>query len=140
MGGAVANACGVQGHLTNKTKVILVVAAAVAFYLFLGAIAFHPQLLNNFEKSPIVIVGVAVLSIAPIYPLYRTLKHRDRFSALAITFLICGLLTGLVYFVGSAILPENTPWVSVVAVLSRSLILASCALFVWNGFVRKRRQ
>ena len=97
---------GVQGQLTNKTKVILVVAAAIAFYLLLGAIAFHPQSLNNFGKSPIVIVGIAVLSIAPIYPLYRTLKQRDRFSASAIVFLICGLLSGLVYFVGSAILPE----------------------------------
>jgi MFS-type transporter involved in bile tolerance (Atg22 family) len=130
----------VQGYLTNKTKLILVVGAAVAFNLLLGAIAFHPQSLDNFGKSPIVIVAIAVLSIAPIYPLSRTLKQRDRFSALAIMFLICGLLTGLVYFVGSATLPGNAPWVSVVAMLSRSLILASCALFIWNGFVRKRRQ
>jgi uncharacterized protein involved in response to NO len=126
--------------LPNKTKLILVLTVATTFYLFLAAIAFRSQSLDHFWKSPSVIVVILILSVAPIYPLYRVLKQRDRFSALAMMLLICALLCGLLYFAGSLILPANALGLSVAAMLIKILIPTACVLFIWNGFMRRKKK
>lgn len=125
--------------MSNKTKLILVLTAAAAFYLFAAAIAFHPRSVDSFWRSPIIIVAILFLSVAPIYSLCRILKRRDRFSTFAILLLIGALMSGLGYFAGGLMLPRNSPWLKEAATVNESLILASCVLFIWNGFVRRKR-
>ena len=126
--------------MSNRSRLILVVAIAAGFYLLLTAIAFHPHSPTVLSRNDLIMVAVLILGIAPIYPLYRIMRNRERVSALAILLLMCALVAGAVYLTGSLILGVDTAWTSTASVLSECLIVASCFLFIWNGFMRKNRR
>ena len=119
--------------MSIKGRVILILAAMVTFYSVLAWLAFSPHHL----RGSAMIVAIFILGTAPIYPLFRILGKRPRLSTFAILLLTAALMCGLAYFAGSLILHTDTGWVSVASALSESLILASCVLFIWSGFVHR---
>ena len=52
--------------------------------------------------------------------------------------LIGALISGLVYLIGSLILHLDTTWVNAASTLCTGMMIASCVLLIWNGFVRKK--
>lgn len=123
--------------MLHKSRVTLILVLMVAFSTILVWIGFHPY--PGLWGSPLFVGTILVLGLAPIYPLYRQISKRAPSSALAIMLLIGALVSGLVYCVAALILRLNANWVVLLSELIRGLILASCALFVWNAFVSRRR-
>jgi len=126
--------------MSNRNRLILVVAIVAGIYLLLTLIVFHPHASTAIWRNNLVMAAVVILGIAPIYPLYRIMRKRERISALAILLLMCALIAGLVYLTGSLILGVDTAWTSRASVLSECLIVASCLLFIWNGFMRSKHR
>ena len=125
--------------MSSKQRFVGIVLLAAAFSSVLGWMAFHAKRFTVVWSNPIIILMIVILGVAPIYPLCRTLSKRTRLSALAILLLIAGVLSGLVYLVGSLVLHIDTAWVLAASELSEGLIIASCVLVIWNGLVRKDR-
>lgn len=119
---------------SDRTRLILVLSAAVACYLLLMLFAFSVSSWNDTIAKK-VILALLVLGIAPIYPLFRMLGKRPRLSAIAILLVIAAVICGLASLTGSVFFHVDKGWVSVTSTLSQGLFLSSCLLFIWNGFV-----
>ncbi len=125
--------------MSYKGRAAIVLILAVAFSLVLIWMAFNQQAASSFWGNPLAIGAILILCVAPIYPLYRTLKRRSAISAVAILLLIGALISGLVYLIGTLVLHLEGTWVTVASTSCTGMILASCVLLIWNGFVRKNR-
>ena len=125
-------------NMSYKGRVALVLVIAVAFSSILVWMAFQQQATQSFWENPLAIGAILILCAAPIYPLYRTLKRRTATSAVAMLLLIGALISGLVYLIGSLILHLDTTWVNAASTLCTGMMIASCVLLIWNGFVRKK--
>src|SRR5271168_3998957 len=119
--------------MSQKSRMALVLVSMVAFSSALVWSAFHPS--PGLWRNTLVVITILILGVAPIYPLYRQLSKRAPSSALAILFLIGAIVSGLVYCLADLVLGLDAAWVFVLSDLSRGLILASCVLFIWSGFV-----
>jgi multisubunit Na+/H+ antiporter MnhB subunit len=124
--------------MSHKSRMALVLVLMVIFSSVLVWVVFHPSV--GLRGGLLIVGTILVLSLVPIYPLYRQLRKRGRppSSALAILLLIGALASGLVYCVAALVLRLDANWILVLSELCRGLILASCVLFIWNGFVRQR--
>ena len=125
--------------MSAKARLILVLAATVAFYSVLALLAFS----SSSWSGPIANVTfpiLFILGVAPIYPLLRTLRKRPRLSALAIMLVIAAVICGLASLTGSQVLSQDVGWVPVASALSKWLFVTSCVLFIWNGVVRRHKQ
>lgn len=126
--------------MLSRNRLIVILSAIVVFSSLLAWVAFHPHVSVKFFDNRLTITILLILGIAPIYPLIRTLKKRSHLSALAIVFLVLGVLLGLSYLAGDLILHINAKWVFTISILSNVLIIAGCLLLLLNGFVRRNRQ
>jgi hypothetical protein len=124
--------------MSYKGRVALVLVLAIAFSLVLVWMVFHKQAAQSLWENPLAIGAILILCVAPIYPLYRTLRRRTATSAVATLLLMGALISGLAYLIGSLILRLDTTWVNAAYTLSTGMVIASCVLFIWNGFVRKK--
>jgi hypothetical protein len=122
--------------MSHKSRMVLILVLMVAFSSVLIWLAFHPS--PGLWGSPLVVATILVLGIAPIHPLSRQLSKRTPSSALAILLLIGALVSGSAYCVADLVLRLDANWVPALSGLSRGLILASCVLFIWNGFASRR--
>jgi hypothetical protein len=123
----------------SKGRLILVLVLVCAFSLLLVRMAIHSQAHASIWDSPLVIAAILGFGIAPVYPLYRSLKKRPPGSAVPVLLLIAALISGIVWFIGNRIIHIDATWVSVTWVLFRCLFVASCLGFIWNGFVQRHR-
>jgi hypothetical protein len=125
--------------MSAKTRLILVLAATVTTYSLLTWFAFSSHSWRG-PTANVTFFILFILGVAPIYPLLRSLRKRPLLSALAILLVIAAGICGLVSLAGSLILHLDTGWIYMVSSLSKGLLIASCVLLIWNGFVRRNRQ
>jgi hypothetical protein len=123
--------------MSYKNKLIAVILIAGGFFFGLAWLVFHALPSRNLWASPMVLGAITILSVVPIYPLYREISKRAPTSALAISLLIGGLLTGLIYLTVLFVFQLDPPWVAAVSLLSRGLIIASSLLFMWNALMKR---
>lgn len=123
--------------MSSKVRMILVLVLTCAVSLLLVWMAFHPQPHASIWDNPLVIAAILGFGIAPIYPLYRSLKKRPPGTSVPALFLIAALISALVWFIGNRIMHSDATWVFVTMVLFRGLIVASCVGFVWNGLAHR---
>jgi hypothetical protein len=117
----------------------IILLVAVIFSSVLVWMMFHPTDSASLWRNPLVVVVILALCAAPIYPLYRQLSKRAPSSAIAILLLIGALASGLMYGVADFVLHLEGPWVFRISELSTGLIVASCLMFIWNGFHKRGR-
>lgn len=127
------------GIMSAKTRLILVLAATVTAYSLLTWFAFSSHAWRG-RNANVTFFILFILGVAPIYPLFKSLRKRSLLSALAILLVIAAVICGLASLTGSLILHLDTGWVYVASSLSDGLLIASCVLFIWNGFVQRNRQ
>jgi hypothetical protein len=125
--------------MSNKSRLAIILLGVVIFSSVLVWMAFHPTGSASLWSNPLIVGAILVLCAAPIYPLYRQLSKRAPSSALAILLLIGALASGLMYGVADLVLHLEGPWVSRISALTTGLLLASCVMFIWNGFVNRVR-
>lgn len=125
--------------MSATTRLIVVLAAIVTAYSLLTWFAFSSHSWKG-PNANVAFFILFILGVAPIYPLFRSLKKRPRLSALAILLVIAATICGLASLTGIMVLHLDTGWVNVAANLCEGLIIASCVLFIWNAFVQRNRQ
>lgn len=126
--------------MSYRNRLILVLVITAGIFLLLTFLEFHPHLSALLWRNDLIVAAAFLLGIPPIYPLYRSMRKRERVDALAILLLLCAIISGLIYLTGTLVLGVDAVWTSTVYVLSECLFIASCLLFVWNGFIRKNRR
>ena len=117
----------------------IILLVAVTFSSVLVWMAFHPADSASLRRNQLIVGAILVFCAAPIYPLYRQLSKRAPSSAIAILLLIGALLAGLIYGMADLVLHLEGPWVFRISELSTGLIVASCLMFIWNGFHKRGR-
>ena len=125
--------------MSNKTRMAIILLVAATFSSMLVWMAFYPTASASLWRNPLLVGVILALCAAPIYPLYRQLSKRAPSSAVAILLLIGALVSGLMYGVADLVLHFEVPWVSRISELTTGLVLASCVMFIWNGFVNRGR-
>ncbi len=123
--------------MSHKSKFVATVVIAGGFFAVLTWLEFHALSSRGWLGNSVVLVAMMILSVVPIYPLYREISKRTLSSALAISLLIAGLVTGLVYLVVFFVFQLDQPWVLAISYVTTGLIIASSLLFIWNGLVRR---
>jgi hypothetical protein len=121
--------------MSHKSRFILVLVAAAIISSLLSWMAFHPA---GISGNPVIIGFILVLGIVPIYPLYLQLRKRSVLHAVFTMLVIAVLISGVVYMIAAWIVHVDSPWVSVVSKLNSALILAACALGIWNALVKRK--
>ena len=125
--------------MSNKSRMAIILLVAVIFSSVLVWMIFHPTGSASLWRNPLVVGVILALCAAPIYPLYRQLSKRAPSSAITILLLIGALASGLMYGMADLVLHLEGRWVSRISELTTGLILASCVMFIWNGFVNRGR-
>jgi hypothetical protein len=123
--------------MSVKQRLLTVLFLLLSFLSLLTWMTLHPIRSAGVWANRVIVVAILIFCAAPIYPLYTTLRNRARLSAIAFLLLIAALVLGLVYLGGSLVLHARAEWLVRIANLSKVLIIASCVLILWNGFVRK---
>jgi len=121
-----------------KRWFVLVLVATATISSLLSWMAFHPESSGSISGNPVIVGFILILGIAPIYPLYLQLRKRSALHAVFILLVIAVLISALVYMIAAWILHIDSPWVSVVSELNTALVLAACALGIWNGLVKRK--
>jgi membrane protein YdbS with pleckstrin-like domain len=121
-----------------KRWFVLVLVAAATISSLLSWMAFHPESSDSISGNPVIVAFILILGIAPIYPLYLQLRKRSALDAVFILLVIAVLISALVYMIAAWIFHLDSPWVSVVSELNTALLLAACALGIWNGLVKRK--
>ncbi len=125
--------------MSAKTKLILIIAATVAFDSLLTwfLISF------NSWRSPTGYVAffiIFILTVASIYLLVvKGLRKRPLLFALGILLAIAATICGLASLTGTAVFHLDTGWTYVAANLSMGLAIAGCVVFISNVFVQRKR-
>jgi hypothetical protein len=119
--------------MSNKNRVVLTLALCSVFALLLGWLALHPRSATGLSGNTLFIAASIVLSITPIYPLYRSMREMPPAAVLAVLLVIGALISGLIYIVGSWVLHIDARWLSALMPLNEGLIISSSALFIWVG-------
>ena len=117
----------------------IILLVAVIFSSVLIWIAFHAAGSDSIWRNSLIVGVILAGCAAPIYPLYRQLSKRAPSSAIAILLLVGALVAGLMYGVADLVLHLEGPWVFRISELSTGLIVASCLMFIWNGFANRGR-
>ena len=123
--------------MSHKGRLLIILLLTSSFAILLGWTAFHPNRTSGLWSNPLIVGIILILGIVPIYPLCRQLRKRPPLSALALLLLIGAIASALVFYVADLVLHLNAPWISAVSDLSTGLIVASCLLGIWNGFMRR---
>jgi hypothetical protein len=124
--------------MSQKSRFVLLSVAAVIISLLLSWLAFHPRVSAVFSVNAVIITFVLIVGIAPIYPLYLQVRKRSALHAVFILLVIGVSVSAVVYIVASWIFHIDSPWVSFVSNINIVLLLAACAMGIWNGLVKSK--
>jgi hypothetical protein len=124
--------------MSHKSRFALIMITAVIFSSLLSWMSFHPHSSAAVSGNPVIISFILIFSIAPIYPLYLQLRKRSALHTVFTVLVIAVLISAVVYVIASLIFHIDSPWVSLVSRLNTALILAACALAIWNALVKRR--
>ena len=124
--------------MSHKSRFVLLLVAAVIISSLLSWLAFHPRVTAVFSGNAVIITFILIVGIAPIYPLYLQVRKRSGLNAVFTVLVIAVSVSAVVYVVASWIFHIDSPWVSFVSKMNTVLLLAACAMGIWNGLVKSK--
>jgi|ERR1035437_746485 hypothetical protein len=116
----------------RRGRLALVLLVGLACFSLLTWLIFSPNITESLGKSRVFPFGVALLSLVPLYPLYRLAKKWPRFSV-AIALLVAGLVLTLIFVIAEYALHIENEWVHDLLNVSEILFLLCSILFVWKA-------